>query len=90
MLRGPREIGPPRRPYLGGPTQLGQATIIRKQYRLPVIAVDYCAPGDDVCASDTVRKICKDGLVPYVADGALMTVGIGRAGICEGGAAGEP
>jgi hypothetical protein len=63
---------------------LGQARIIREQYRLPVIAIDYCAPGDAQCAHDTVLKICNDGLVPYVADGALMTVGVGRAGVCEG------
>lgn len=62
---------------------LGQARIIREQYRLPVISIDYCAPGDEQCARDTVQKICKDGLVPYVTDGALQTVGVGRAGICE-------
>ncbi len=62
---------------------LGQAKVIREQYRLPVISIDYCAPGDEQCARDTVRKICKDGLVPYVTDGALQTVGVGRAGICE-------
>jgi uncharacterized protein (TIGR01370 family) len=62
---------------------LGQAKIIRDQYRLPVISIDYCAPGDEQCARDTVQKICKDGLVPYVTDGALQTVGVGRAGICE-------
>jgi polysaccharide biosynthesis protein PelA len=58
---------------------LGQAKIIRDQYRLPVISIDYCAPGDEQCARDTVQKICKDGLVPYVTDGALQTVGVGRA-----------
>jgi uncharacterized protein (TIGR01370 family) len=66
---------------------LAQAKIIREQYRLPVISIDYCAPGDGQCARDTVQRICKDGLVPYVADGALMTVGVGRAGICEDRAA---
>ncbi|MGF6724897.1 uncharacterized protein (TIGR01370 family) [Paraburkholderia sp. GAS41] len=62
---------------------LGQARTIREQYGLPVISIDYCAPGDESCARDTVQKICKDGLVPYVADGALQTVGVGRAGICD-------
>ncbi|MGF6242645.1 hypothetical protein P3T42_004404 [Paraburkholderia sp. GAS38] len=62
---------------------LGQAKVIREQYRLPVISIDYCAPGDEQCARDTVQKICKDGLVPYVTDGALQTVGVGRVGICE-------
>jgi uncharacterized protein (TIGR01370 family) len=67
---------------------LGQAKIIREQYALPVIAIDYCAPGDEQCAHETVQKICKDGLVPYVADGALQTVGTGRAGICADEAGG--
>jgi hypothetical protein len=62
---------------------LGQAKVIREQYRLPVISIDYCASGDEQCARDTVQKICKDGLVPYVTDGGLQTVGVGRAGICE-------
>jgi hypothetical protein len=62
---------------------LGQAKVIREQYRLPVISIDYCAPGDEQCARDTAQKICKDGLVPYVTDGALQTVGVGRVGICE-------
>lgn len=61
---------------------LGQAKLIRERYGLPVIAIDYCAPGDRQCARETAQKICKDGLVPYVTDGALQTVGAGRAGIC--------
>ena len=61
---------------------LGQARIVSDKYALPVIAIDYCAPGDEQCTRETVQKICKDGLVPYVADGALQTVGVGRAGIC--------
>jgi uncharacterized protein (TIGR01370 family) len=61
---------------------LGQARVITDKYALPVIAIDYCTPGDDQCTCDTVQKICSDGLVPYVADGALQTVGTGRAGIC--------
>jgi hypothetical protein len=65
---------------------LGQAKIIREQYRLPVIAIDYCAPGDTRCARITVEQICHDGLVPYVADGALMTVGVGPGPACAVGA----
>lgn len=71
------EVPPADRGWL-----LGQAKIVREQYALPVIAIDYCAPGDEPCVRETVQKICKDGLVPYVTDGALRTVGTGRADIC--------
>jgi uncharacterized protein (TIGR01370 family) len=69
---------------------LGQARIVSEKYELPVIAIDYCAPGDEQCTRDTVLKICEDGLVPYVADGALQTVGVGRAGICADEQGGQP
>ncbi|CAB3719301.1 endo alpha-1,4 polygalactosaminidase [Paraburkholderia rhynchosiae] len=61
---------------------LGQANTIRERYRLPVLAIDYCAPADGVCSADTVSKISAAGIVPYVTDGGLQTVGAGpvRAG----------
>ncbi|WP_408191824.1 endo alpha-1,4 polygalactosaminidase [Paraburkholderia strydomiana] len=58
---------------------LAQAKTIREQYRLPVLAIDYCASADSVCAADTVNRISAAGLVPYVTDGGLQTVGVGPA-----------
>lgn len=56
---------------------LSQATTIRDQYHLPVISIDYCAPADRNCARDAVTKIRALGIVPYVTDGALSTMGVG-------------
>ena len=56
---------------------LAQAKTIREQYGLPVISIDYCAPGDDACSRAIVEKIRAAGIVPYVTDGALRTVGAG-------------
>lgn len=56
---------------------LGQARTIREQYRLPVIAIDYCPPADRRCARETARRIKALGMTPYVADPGLQTVGIG-------------
>lgn len=62
---------------------LGQAKTIRERYRLPVISIDYCAPGDDACRREIIEKICALGVEPYVTDGALQTVGAG--GVCPAG-----
>ncbi|WP_246794487.1 bifunctional glycoside hydrolase 114/ polysaccharide deacetylase family protein [Burkholderia perseverans] len=56
---------------------LGQARTIRSQYALPVISIDYCAPGDAACSHDAIERIRADGLVPFVTDGALATMGVG-------------
>jgi hypothetical protein len=76
------EVPPADREWL-----LAQAKTIREQYGLPVVSIDYCAPGDIECARDTVEKIRNVGLVPYITDGALATVGVGVAGQCRGGGA---
>ncbi|ORC49419.1 hypothetical protein B2G74_15510 [Burkholderia sp. A27] len=68
------EIAPADREWL-----LGQAKAIREQYRLPVLAIDYCAPADDACATQTASRISAAGIVPYVTDGGLQTVGTGPA-----------
>jgi hypothetical protein len=56
---------------------LGQANAVRAQYGLPVVSIDYCAPADAACARDTVDKIRALGIVPYVTDGGLRTMGRG-------------
>lgn len=58
---------------------LMQATTIRDKYRLPVLAIDYCDPADDACGPTTAARISQAGLVPYVTDGGLATVGVGPA-----------
>lgn len=58
---------------------LGQARTVRDQYKLPVLSIDYCAPDDTVCQRSTVERIGGDGLIPYVTDGGLSTVGVGAA-----------
>jgi len=56
---------------------LNQARIVREQYRLPVISIDYCPPGDRVCQRDTARRIRALGITPYVTDSGLQTMGVG-------------
>jgi polysaccharide biosynthesis protein PelA len=56
-----------------------QANTVREKYRLPVLSIDYCDPSDDTCAKATAARIAADGLVPYVTDGGLNTVGVGAA-----------
>jgi hypothetical protein len=58
---------------------LGQARTIRQQYGLPVLSIDYCAPRDHACARDTVAKIAALGIVPFVTDGGLQTMGHGAS-----------
>nr|WP_244816462.1 bifunctional glycoside hydrolase 114/ polysaccharide deacetylase family protein [Caballeronia sp. Lep1P3] len=58
---------------------LAQARTLRERYGLPVLSIDYCAPADRACANDAVRKISAQGIIPYVTDGALQTVGTGPA-----------
>lgn len=60
---------------------MGQAKTVEEQYRLPVLAIDYCDPADDACKRETVAKITADGLIPYITDGALATVGMGAASV---------
>jgi len=56
---------------------LGQARTIREQYGLPAISIDYCPPRDHDCARDAIMKIEANGVVPYVTDGSLRTMGRG-------------
>lgn len=53
---------------------LDRAHVIKHNYGLPVIAIDYCAPADKQCALDVVRRIRAEGLIPYVSDGHLQTI----------------
>jgi len=55
---------------------LGKAREIHERYSLPVISIDYCPPEDEACRRDIVQKISALGIVPYVADGGLQTIGM--------------
>jgi hypothetical protein len=56
---------------------LSQARTAQQQYGLPVVSIDYCPPGERTCARDTVTKIRALGIIPFVTDGALQTMGVG-------------
>lgn len=53
---------------------MDRAQVVKRDYGLPVIAIDYCAPADKQCALEVVRRIRAEGLVPYVSDGHLQTI----------------
>lgn len=59
---------------------LGQLDTARHQYGLPVIAIDYVQPGEQgtrALALDAAAKIRAHGYIPWVADGSLMSIGVG-------------
>lgn len=56
---------------------LAQAKAIEARYALPVVSIDYCPPEDAACRDTIAAKIRATGLIPYVTDGALRTVGTG-------------
>jgi hypothetical protein len=55
---------------------LARTREIHERYSLPVISIDYCPPEDEACRRDIVQKISALGIVPYVADGGLQTIGM--------------
>lgn len=50
----------------------------REQHGVHTLAVDYVAPNDRAAMRDTVRRIAADGVIPYVTDGELSRIGMGR------------
>lgn len=50
---------------------------MRGQFKLPGIAIDYCAPKDRALARQTAQKIAAHGLIPWVADPQLESLGVG-------------
>jgi uncharacterized protein (TIGR01370 family) len=56
---------------------LDQIKRIRDEYQLPVIAIDYVAPGQRQLARDTAKRIAAMGLIPWVSNGDLNQLGIG-------------
>lgn len=59
---------------------MGQMKTARDRYKLPVIAIDYVAPDNPASrelARSTAARIMADGFIPWVADGGLVSLGVG-------------
>ncbi|MFD2752655.1 bifunctional glycoside hydrolase 114/ polysaccharide deacetylase family protein [Comamonas terrae] len=56
---------------------LQQLQAIRERDKLPVLAIDYVAPHDRDATRDTARRIAQLGIIPWVSDADLQTLGIG-------------
>jgi len=50
---------------------------LRSRYGLPGIAIDYCAPAERALARQTAQRIAAHGLIPWVADPLLQSLGVG-------------
>ncbi|HYF60979.1 MAG TPA: endo alpha-1,4 polygalactosaminidase [Burkholderiaceae bacterium] len=50
---------------------------VRERHRLPAIAIDYLPPGERAAMRATATRIAALGLVPWVADPELRTIGVG-------------
>jgi polysaccharide biosynthesis protein PelA len=51
---------------------------IRQQYKLPVVAIDYVAPQDRDLTRKTAQALQQLGLIAWVSDYAMQTLGIGE------------
>lgn len=56
---------------------LARAREVQNRYSLPVLAIDYYSPGNTTWANDVAEQIEEQGIIPYVTDPGLQTVGIG-------------
>ena len=56
---------------------LAQLERARDDYRLPVLAIDYVAPGERALARATADKIAALGFIPWVSNPELDMLGIG-------------
>ena len=57
---------------------LGQLRTVQTAHRLPVIAIDYVAPGERDLARETAKRILALGFTPWVANPELDMLGVGR------------
>ncbi|MEB0134081.1 bifunctional glycoside hydrolase 114/ polysaccharide deacetylase family protein [Actimicrobium sp. CCC2.4] len=60
---------------------MAQMQTVRERYQLPVIAIDYVdpsVPGARALARSTARQLASDGFIPWVADGGLVSLGVGN------------
>ena len=49
-----------------------------KEYKLPVIAIEYAPPGDTELARETARRVAQLGFIPWVANSDLNQLGVGN------------
>lgn len=56
---------------------LGQLVKVRDEYKIPVLAIDYVPPADRALTRQTAERISALGIVPWVTDNALESLGIG-------------
>ena len=56
---------------------LAQLRTIQERDRLPVLAIDYAPPHDRALARETARRIQAHGIIPWVGDSQLHTLGVG-------------
>jgi uncharacterized protein (TIGR01370 family) len=57
---------------------LGQLNRVKQDYKLPVLAIDYVAPGQRALARETAAKIRKLGFIPWVTNPKLDMLGVGE------------
>lgn len=70
--RSYQEVGTTDRQWLAA-----QLRTVRDEWKLPVLVIDYVPPHDRELTRATAERIQADGFIPWVADSALETVGIG-------------
>ena len=56
---------------------LGQLNRVKDEYKLPVLAIDYVAPGERDLARTTARRIEALGFIPWVTNPAIDLLGVG-------------
>lgn len=66
------DISPKDREWL-----LGQLQTIRERDKLPVLAIDYVPPQDREAMRETAKKIAGLGIIPWITDANLQTLGMG-------------
>lgn len=71
---------------------LTQLETVRDQYGLPVVVIDYVdptRPNSQKLARKTADRIRKHSFIPWVADGHLMSIGLGNLDLRSTGACGQ-
>ncbi len=56
---------------------LGQLQNARSRHQLPVLGIDYLPPKDRTTARDAAQRMLQAGVLPWVSDPSLSTLGVG-------------